>query len=127
MAARPLCFLLRTDRIAVVLDTHHLYHEDFARELGVSRQYWSALFNRQRHLTPMIRRRLLQNERLLGIPEEELWDVIPSGGARCLSGTDFPAAIEFAHGPGGTEDKPNPQPPGSSPTRRPVSTSPKER
>jgi len=82
MTARPLDFRLRKERIALVLDRHHLCHEGFAQELGISRQYWSMLFNRRRPVTPRIRARLLANSRLAGIPESELWDVRPASGHR---------------------------------------------
>ena len=75
MSKRPLDYRLRPERIALVLDRHHLCHERFAQELGLSRQYWSMLFNRRRPLSPRVRARLLSNPRLEGIPESELWDV----------------------------------------------------
>jgi hypothetical protein len=75
MSKRPLDYRLRPERIALVLDRHHLCHEGFAQELGLSRQYWSMLFNRHRPLSPRIRARLLANPRLVGIPEGELWEI----------------------------------------------------
>jgi hypothetical protein len=75
MPRRPLDYRLRPERIALVLDRHHLCHEGFAQELGLSRQYWSMLFNRRRPLSPRIRARLLANPRLAGIPEGELWEI----------------------------------------------------
>ena len=82
MTRRPLDFRIRKEHIALVLDRHHLCHEGFAQELGISRQYWSMLFNGRRHVTPRIRARLLANPRLAEIPESELWDVRPSGEHR---------------------------------------------
>ena len=77
MPQRPLDYRLRPERIALVLDQHHLWHEGIAKELGLSRQYWSLLFNRRRPVSPRIRARLLANPRLEGIPESELWEVRP--------------------------------------------------
>jgi transcriptional regulator with XRE-family HTH domain len=78
MPRRPLDFRLRKECIALVLDQHHICHEGFASELGISRQYWSMLFNGKRSLTPRIRARLLANPRLEGLPEAEIWDVRPA-------------------------------------------------
>jgi hypothetical protein len=82
MPSRPLEFHINRSRIALVLDEHHLCHEGFAQELGLSRQYWSALYNRKRPLSPPIRARILACPRLAGIPESELWDVVPHADTR---------------------------------------------
>ena len=82
MPSRPLTFLLRREHIALILDQHHLCHEGFARELGLSRQYWSMLFNGKRPLSPPVRARILACPRLAGIPESELWDVVPHADTR---------------------------------------------
>ena len=74
---RPLDYRLRKARIAVILDEQRLQHDVFARELDLSRQHWSQLFNRRRSLSPAVRARLLANPRLEGIPESELWEVRP--------------------------------------------------
>lgn len=78
MALSPLRYLLRQERLALIIAQHHLCQEGFAAELELSRQYWSELWNRHRPLSPKIRRALLQNERLKGIAESELWDVLPA-------------------------------------------------
>jgi hypothetical protein len=78
MPVRPLDYRIRPSRVALALDQHHLCHEGFAQELGLSRQYWSLLFNRRRPLTPRVRALLLKSPRLRGIPESELWDIVPA-------------------------------------------------
>lgn len=75
MSVRPLDYRLRRDAIAVVLDRAHLCHEGFASELGLSRPYWSALFNGHRGLSPAVRARLIACPRLAGLAELDLWDV----------------------------------------------------
>ena len=75
----PLRYKLRKPRLEIVLAQNHLCHEGFASELSLSRQYWSRIWNGHRDLSPRIRRALLQNERLKGVPEVELWDVFPAG------------------------------------------------
>jgi transcriptional regulator with XRE-family HTH domain len=82
MTRRPLDFRLHKERIALALDQSHLCHEGFASELGLSRQYWSMLFNGRRSVPPWIRTRLLANPRLAGIPEAELWEVRPASNER---------------------------------------------
>jgi len=74
----PALFLLRTDTIRWVLARNHLTHQRFANHLGVSRSYWSQIFNRHRHLTPTMRQILLASRYLRGLSERELWDVVPS-------------------------------------------------
>lgn len=78
MPPRPLDYRIRPQRVALALDQQHICHEGFAQELGLSRQYWSLLFNRRRSLTPRLRTLLLASPRLAGIPEDELWDVVPT-------------------------------------------------
>ena len=79
MTSHSRLYLLRSDRIALVLDEHRLRHADIANELGLSRQYWSLLFGRKRPLSVRVRRLLLSNVRLRGIPESELWEIRNSG------------------------------------------------
>jgi transcriptional regulator with XRE-family HTH domain len=74
----PALFLLRTDTIRWVLARNHLTHQRFADHLGLSRSYWSQIFNRHRHLTPTMRQILLASRYLRGLGEEELWEVVPS-------------------------------------------------
>ena len=74
----PALFLLRTDTIRWVLARNHLTHQRFANHLGVSRSYWSQIFNRHRHLTPTMRQILLASRYLRGLTEDKLWDVVPS-------------------------------------------------
>ena len=76
MTARPLRFLLRPERIGAAIDQHHLSHDAFAAEIGVSRQHWSSLYNRHRALSPKVRWSILANTRLAGIPEAELFEVV---------------------------------------------------
>ncbi len=71
-------FFLRADRIAAVIFQHHLSQDGFASEIGVSRQHWSLLFNRRRPLSAKVCRALLANPRLAGIPESELFEVLPT-------------------------------------------------
>ncbi len=80
-------YLLRSGHVQRILDRNHLSHRRFADHLGISRSYWSQLFNRHRALTPDLRRDLLTSRYLRDLPEEELWEVVPpdepSGGAPC--------------------------------------------
>lgn len=71
-------FLLRQDTVQRVITRNHLTHQQFADHLGLSRSYWSQVFNRHRHLTPMLRQLLLASRHLKAVPEEELWDVLPA-------------------------------------------------
>jgi hypothetical protein len=75
MATRT--FLLNTEVIRDLLDRQHRSHWGFADDLEISRSYWSQLFNRRRHLTPELRRRLLDHAlvRQAGLSEGELWTV----------------------------------------------------
>lgn len=68
-------FILRTDTIQLVLERHHLTHQRFADHLGLSRSYWSQVFNRHRHLSPSVRLCLLGSRYLQGIEEAALWDI----------------------------------------------------
>ncbi len=85
---RPFTYLLRTLRVSQEVDRHHLTQADFAAHLGLSRSYWSQVLHRHRPLTPMVRQCLLHSLYLQGIPEDELWDLLPGdladapGGAR---------------------------------------------
>jgi hypothetical protein len=76
MTVHPLRYFLRRVRVGAVFDQHHLSHEGFASEVGVSRQHWSSLYNGRRPLSPKVRRALLANPRLAGIPEGELFEVV---------------------------------------------------
>jgi transcriptional regulator with XRE-family HTH domain len=69
-------FLLRQDTIRRVLVRFHLTHQQLADHLGLSRSYWSQLFNRHRSLTPASRQALLASQYLEGVGEDELWDVL---------------------------------------------------
>ena len=81
MTTHPFAVYLRPAAIAAVLFRCHLCQEGFASEIGVSRQYWSSLFNRRRSLSPKVRRALLANPRLAGVAEAELFEVIALPGA----------------------------------------------
>ena len=81
MTIPPFRFYLRPGRIAAVICLHHLSQDAFASEIGVCRQHWSLLFNRRRPLSAKVCRALLANPRLAGIPEAELFEVIPVRGA----------------------------------------------
>lgn len=74
-------FLLRADTIQDVLDRNHLSHLRFADHLGLSRSYWSQVFNRRRPLSPDVRRDLLASRYLHGLAERELWDIVAPNGA----------------------------------------------
>lgn len=69
-------FYLRSDTVQDVLDRHHLSHLRFADHLGLSRSYWSQVFNRRRPLSPDVRRDLLASRYLRDLPEDTLWDVV---------------------------------------------------
>jgi hypothetical protein len=69
-------FYLRTDTIQDVLDRTHTSHLRFADHLGLSRSYWSPVFNRHRPLSPDVRRDLLASRYLRGLTEAQLWDVV---------------------------------------------------
>lgn len=75
MAART--FLLNTEVIRDLLDRQHRSHWGFADDLDISRSYWSQLFNRRRHLTPELRRRLLEHDlvRSAKLLEQDLWTI----------------------------------------------------
>lgn len=76
MTAHPLRYFLRTERVGAAIDQHHLSHEGFAAELGVSRQHWSTLYNGRRPVSPKLRRALLASPRLAGVAEAELFEVV---------------------------------------------------
>jgi len=69
-------FYLRAPLVQAVLDRNHLTHVRFADHLGLSRSYWSQLFNRRRPLSPDVRRDLLGSRYLHDVPEADLWDVV---------------------------------------------------
>ena len=72
-------YLLRTAFVQDVLDRNHLSHLRFADHLGLSRSYWSQLFNRRRPLSPDVRRDLLSSRYLRDLPEDDLWDIVEEG------------------------------------------------
>ncbi|MBM4367916.1 MAG: helix-turn-helix domain-containing protein [Deltaproteobacteria bacterium] len=76
MTAHPLRYFLRTEHVGALIDRHHLSHEAFAVELGVSRQHWSTLYNGRRPVSPKLRRALLASPRLAGVAEAELFEVV---------------------------------------------------
>lgn len=80
-------FFLRRDTLHRVITRNHLTHQQFADHLGLSRSYWSQVFNRHRHLTPLLRQTLLGSRLLKGVPEDELWDIVPvdEGSAQPVS------------------------------------------
>ena len=78
MTTYPFRFFLVPDRIAAVIFQHHLSQDGFASEIGVSRQHWSLIFHRRRPLSARVCRALLANPRLNGIPEAELFEVVPA-------------------------------------------------
>ena len=69
-------YFVRTAFVQDVLDRHHLSHLRFADHLGMSRSYWSQVFNRRRPLSPDVRRDLLSSRYLRDLPEHDLWDVV---------------------------------------------------
>jgi hypothetical protein len=69
-------YLLRRDTVQRVITRNHLTHQQFADHLGLSRSYWSEVFNRHRHLTPTMRQTLLGSRLLKHLPEDALWDVV---------------------------------------------------
>ena len=75
MDISPATFLLNPQPIQSALDRAHLAHKDFADHLGISRAYWSQLFNRKRRVTPMVRQLLVKSKYLEGIEHDELWEV----------------------------------------------------
>ena len=77
MTTHPFLVYLRPAAVRAVLFRDHICQEGFAFELGLSRQHWSTLYNRRRSLTAKVRRALLANPRLTGIPEAELFEVVP--------------------------------------------------
>ena len=64
-------------KVSERLEEKHLNHSEFADKLGISRSYWSQLFNRKRALTPQLRRWLLAAPPLEGLSESQLWERIP--------------------------------------------------
>ena len=69
-------YFLRTATVQNILDDHHLTHMRFAEHLGLSRSYWSQLFNRRRHLTPSVRQDLRASRYLRHLCRAELWDTV---------------------------------------------------
>ena len=75
LAAR---YWLQADVVRERLEQRHLTHSDFADTLGLSRSYWSQIYNRKRDLTPQVRRWLLAAPPLQGLAESQLWERIPT-------------------------------------------------
>lgn len=71
-------FWLRQDTVRRVLTRFHLTHQQLADALGLSRSYWSLIYNRHRHLTPALRQTLLASSYFDGLSEGELWEVLPA-------------------------------------------------
>ena len=69
-------FLLNQDTIQLALDRNHLTHQRFADHLGLSRSYWSQVFNRHRHLTPVVRQCLIGSRYLKRLDEDTLWEIV---------------------------------------------------
>jgi len=79
---RPFLHWLHSTRVAEQIDLHHITHCQFADHLGLSRSYWSQLYNRRRPLTPMVRACLLGSRYLEGLAESELWDRVSTAAAK---------------------------------------------
>jgi antitoxin component HigA of HigAB toxin-antitoxin module len=75
---RPFIHWLNSDLIAERIDVENLTHARFADHLGLSRSYWSQIYNRKRPLTPMVRCCLLGSRYLQGLSAEDLWERVPS-------------------------------------------------
>ncbi len=75
-------YYLKKDSISLLIERNHLCHEGFAQEIGISRSHWSLIYNRHQRLSPRARRKLLACPLLRGIPESELWDVVPTGSPK---------------------------------------------
>jgi hypothetical protein len=69
-------YLLRKATVDAMLDRNHLTHQRFADHLGLSRSYWSQVYNGRRHLTPAVRQCLLGSRYLKGLDEAALWDIV---------------------------------------------------
>ncbi|MFH1469163.1 MAG: hypothetical protein ABIO70_32545 [Pseudomonadota bacterium] len=72
---RKLRFLPR-EVVVDALDLQGLYHQQVARQLGLSRGYWSTLVNRHHPVSNRIRAALLACPAFAGLGEAELWDII---------------------------------------------------
>lgn len=64
---------LRTERVREIIDRHHMTLGEVAVLLGVSRSFWSPLINRNRSVSPKMRRRILACEVFAGVPDPDLW------------------------------------------------------
>ena len=73
-------YWVRTDRVREIIDRQHYSQDGVAREVGVSRQYWSRLFNRRRPLSTAVRRRMLSAPVFQQVPESDLWEITAEGG-----------------------------------------------
>lgn len=54
-----------------------LAHDDFAEELGVSRSHFSVILNGHLPLSKRMRKKLLENPRLQGVSQSDLWYEAP--------------------------------------------------
>ncbi len=72
---KQLRYWIRKARVGEIIDRQHYSHEGVAGELGLSRQFWSRLFNRRRPLSAAVRRRMLRASVFANVPAEDLWDV----------------------------------------------------
>ena len=75
MSRAPRRYLLRGDFVAERLDAAHVFHLDFAEQIGLSRSYFSQVLNGRRHLSPRVRRALLEHPLFTGVPEADLWTI----------------------------------------------------
>ena len=63
----------RPEILGRAIEDRHLTQQDVAGLLGVSRSYWSQLFNGRRPLTPRMRLALLACPAFEGLAESDLW------------------------------------------------------
>ena len=75
MSRSSRCYILRGDFVAERLNAAHVYHHDFAEQIGLSRTYFSQVLNGHRHLSPRVRRALLSHSIFAGVAEGDLWVV----------------------------------------------------
>lgn len=75
MIRAPRRYLLRGDFVAERLEAAHVFHLDFADQIGISRSYFSLVLNGHRDLSPRVRRALLDHPLFAGVPEAELWTI----------------------------------------------------
>lgn len=90
-------YLLKTSHICRLLDERNVNHGEFASGIGVSRNHWSILLNRKRHLTPRVRRALLE---ALGGAPDSLWDRVQANTDE-VGATATPDAPSIVDAPAG--------------------------